>query len=273
MLHELWHYLGTRTASRGAQQLGYAREAAALEVRHRRCRQAWQPHIQATRAALLAAADRLDDKGTALIIGGGVAHDLPLAELLARFQRIILLDIAFTRSTRRLALAWPDRVECCHWDVTGVIDWLAQHRGIPPAEIFETPKLPEFGFVPNWVASVNCLTQLPLLPVDWLYRQSADERRLEEFARALIRAHLDWLNAWQAPWCLISEMDDSRHDANGDVVDSTDYRPLVAKLLEPACLKAFWTWCLHPPGELANGADEIRNVEVWECASVKVVES
>ncbi|QSB02195.1 hypothetical protein JWZ98_04335 [Methylomonas sp. EFPC1] len=169
MLEEFWHYLGVRTASREARLLGYAREMAALQVRHRRCRQAWRPHIQATQQALLSAAQLLGDTGgAALIIGGGSAHDLPIAELLQHFDQLVLLDIAFTYPSRRLAKYWSNRVFCHPHDATGIVDWLAQHRQIPPAALVRNPIAPELAVKPRWVASVNCLTQLPLLPLDWL---------------------------------------------------------------------------------------------------------
>jgi len=265
MLAELWHYWGVRSAGSGARRLGYAYEAAALEVRHRRCRAAWQSHLDATRAVLVAAANRCDGPTrVAWIVGGGIAHDLPLTELLAIFQHIVLIDIVFARSTRRLASSWPGRVTCCYWDVTGCVDWLARQRRIPPAEIFTAPKMPEHMPKADWLASVNCLTQLPLLPIGWLQHQGADERSSEAFGRLLVKKHLAWLRAWGVPYCLISEVSDSRHGADGTLIEHTDYRPLLEDFMQSAALTAQWSWTLHPPGELPAGAWETRQIEAWE---------
>ncbi|MDT4329490.1 hypothetical protein ACQE3E_05915 [Methylomonas sp. MED-D] len=265
MLEEAWHYLGTRAASPAARRLGYVREAAALETRHRRCRDAWQPHIQATRAALLTSADRLETAGgTALIVGGGIARDLPLADLLTRFQQVVLLDIVFGRATRRLARRWPGRVGCCYWDVTGTVEWLAERRRIPPDVLVSRPSHPELSAKPAWVASVNCLMQLPLMPIAWLATHGIGEADLEAFGQRLVEAHLDWLTAWQVPCCLITEVCDTTYDAAGQRLSGNDYRPLLARLPATASLAAQWEWFISPPGEPAGGGSDSLNVEVWE---------
>ena len=264
MLEEYFHYLGVRTSGRGARLLGYAHEAAALQVRHRRCRAAWQSHIQATHKALLTAAHALPNAGgTALIIGGGNVHDLPVRQLLNCFEQIVLLDIAFAYSTRRLAARWPGRVVCCLHDVTSVVDWLAKHRKLPPEILFSTPELPAFSPHPRWVASVNCLSQLPLLPIDWLYDHDVNQAELEWFGQKLIQAHLNWLRAWQTPVCLITEIEDQRFNRHNVVEEVIDYRPLLREFLQPARRVAGWTWRLKPPGELSDGGWENRSVEAY----------
>ncbi|WP_054762978.1 hypothetical protein [Methylomonas koyamae] len=73
MIAEFIHYLGTRT-NPGARRLGYAGEAAALEARHRRCREAWLPHLAATRAALLRAAELAHpNSGDALLVAAAAS--------------------------------------------------------------------------------------------------------------------------------------------------------------------------------------------------------
>ena len=265
MLAELWQYCGVRCADQAVRRLGYAREAAALEVRHRRCRAAWQPHLDATRAALLAAAQRSQGgRRTAWLVGGGITHDVPLAELLEIFQHVVLIDVAFTRTTRRLALALSGRVSCCYCDVTGSVDWLARRRSFPPDEILATQSRPKHIPEADWIASVNCLMQLPLLPGGWLRRYGIGDRHLEVFGRQLVQNHLDWLRAWRVPFCLITEVADSRYAADGTLVDHIDYRSLLKGLMTSAASMAQWSWLLHPPGELPRGGWEICKVEAWE---------
>ncbi|MCQ8118271.1 hypothetical protein [Methylomonas rosea] len=263
MLEEFWHYLGVRAASREARILGYAREMAALQARHCRCRQAWDPHIQATKQALLSAAQGLDKQGgAALIVGGGSAHDLPIAELLQHFEQIVLLDIAFTYQSRHLAKLWPNRVFCRLHDVTGIVDWLVQHRQIPPQALVLNPIVPKLVVKPRWVASVNCLTQLPLLPLDWLANAGVETLKLEAFGRALMLAHLHWLDSWQTPVCLITEIEDQRHSRNG-LLDRTDYRPVLEGYIQHANQLASWTWPVNPPGELPDGVWDSRIVAAY----------
>ncbi|WP_026602061.1 hypothetical protein [Methylomonas sp. 11b] len=263
MLEEFWHYLGVRAVSREARILGYAREMAALQARHRRCRQAWHPHILATKRAVLKAAQgRHNQGGAALIIGGGSAHDLPIKALLQQFEQIVLLDIAFSYRTRRLAKIWPGRVFCHLHDVTGTVDWLAQHRQIPPQALVNKPPHPTLPIKPHWIASVNCLTQLPLLPLDWLATTAPEPAQLETFGRALILAHLNWLDSWQAPVCLITEIEDQHHGRNG-IIDRTDYRPIMAGYIQHADQLASWNWTVNPPGEMADGMWESQTVAAY----------
>ncbi|ATG91484.1 hypothetical protein MKLM6_3293 [Methylomonas koyamae] len=263
MIAEFIHYLGTRT-NPGARRLGYAGEAAALEARHRRCREAWLPHLAATRAALLRAAELAHpNSGDALLVGGGSVHDLPLAELMDRFDRIVLLDIAFGVEARRLAKRWPKRLRLCRHDVTGIVDWLAKHRSLPPAELLSRPVLPQLDIPPGWVASVNCLTQLPLLPLNYLAGRIVDESVLDAFGRALVQGHLHWLQAWRVPICLVTEVEDRQFDRDGVLTSGTDYRALLQGFTTDAARIGRWPWLIHPPGELADGRHESRIVEAW----------
>ncbi|WFP50441.1 hypothetical protein PL263_00095 [Methylomonas sp. EFPC3] len=264
MISEFIHYLGTRAASPGARRLGYAGETAALETRHRRCRKAWQAHLASTRAALLSAAERAGpNRACALIGGGGSVHDLPVAELLDRFDRLVLLDICFGPGARRLSRRWPQRVHCCPHDVTGIVDWLAKHRRLPPAELLSHLALPQLDTPPDWVASVNCLTQLPVLPIAYLASRVTDENLLEAFGRELVQTHLRWLQAWQVPICLITEVEDRHFDRHDALTGRMDYRSLLHGFQTDAACIGQWPWQIHPPGELAGGRHEIRIIEAW----------
>lgn len=270
MIEELIHYLGAKTNSKCVRRLGYVYETAALQVRHRRCLTAWQPHIKATQQALIAAASKIETRGTVLIVGAGCVQDLPISQLLAQFERLVLIDIVFTYQARRLARCWPGRVECCYHDVTGVIDWLAKHRCLSPPDRLAS-RGPLNLAMPDlvWVASVNCLTQLPILPVRWLHRFGVDESDLEHFFRTLIQAHLSGLKNLQVPVCLISEVEEQHLDRNGQVIEIIDHRPLLRDFQKNAACISGWNWNLHPPGELPNGRSETRRVEAWSYKATK----
>jgi hypothetical protein len=266
MIEELLHYLGARTKSQGARRLGHVYEVAALQARHSRCRSAWQSHIQETHQALLMASSNIDPGGVALIIGGGTVADLPISQLLTRFERLVLVDIVFTFQARRLARRWPGRVVCCYYDVTGCVDWLATQKCLPPFEnLNRSSQLNEY--IPDiaWVASVNCLTQLPILPLEWLRRWGVDESALDNFFHGLIQAHLHWLADWPAQVCLITEVEEQHFDRNGHVSNIVDHRPLLQDFQQKSIFVSGWTWTLHPFGELPNRCSESRTVEAWSC--------
>jgi hypothetical protein len=264
MIEECIYYLAAKTKSYGARRLGYVYEAAALQSKHRRFRTEWRPHINATRQALLAASADINIRGSVLIVGGGITEDLPITELLAGFECIILVDIVFTSEARCLARRWPGRVVCCYYDVTGVIDWVAKYRCLPRADQRIAFHLPDDDMPPIcWVASINCLTQLPILPVRWLHQFGINDHDLEMFFRALIQDHLSWLMDWQVQVCLITEVEEQHFDQNGSLIDSINHRPLLSAFQEQAACLSSWNWNLHPPGALSKHYSETRTVEAW----------
>lgn len=264
MIEEFIYYLAAKTQSRGARRLGYVYEAAALQAKHRRCRQAWDAHIQSTRQALLTSAAGVSSRGSALIVGGGSIQDLPIPQLLDRFECIILLDIVFTYQARRIAQRWSERVVCYDYDVTGVVDWIAKHRCLPVVNRLAAFELPKGTMPPIcWVASVNCLTQLPILPVRWLQRFGVDDEQLEALYHGLIQAHLNWLMHWPVQTCLITEVEEQHFDQNGRLIDVIDHRPLLQTFQQQAICLSRWPWNLHPLGALSKQHAETRTVEAW----------
>ncbi|QSB02194.1 hypothetical protein JWZ98_04330 [Methylomonas sp. EFPC1] len=75
-------------------------------------------------------------------------------------------------------------------------------------------------------------------------------------------AHLYWLDSWQTPVCLITEIADQRHSRAG-FLDRTDYRPVLSAYLQNANQLASWDWLVNPPGELPEGGWESRTVAAY----------
>lgn len=267
MLREYLESLRVQTASRAARVLGYARETALLEARHRRLDPDWGPHICATQNALLTAALEAENpRGIALIIGGGVAQDLSLSDLASCFAEVWLVDIAFSRQTLVRVRPWRGRIRCVTADLTGVLNTLWRTRKIPLASEISRSFPFDLPDKLSWIASVNCLTQLPLLPAAWLLAHGADEKDVEQFGRELMTAHIEKLSAPGVPVCLIAEMQDRRVGRRGQIVESTDYRPVLLPALEAHGARMFsqWDWLVHPYGELPNGECEMREVAAWQ---------
>jgi hypothetical protein len=255
------------TPGRAVRRLGYAREAAALEARHRRCRAAWSEHLCATQSALLHAADRAANRhGTALVVGAGVIHDISLQDLLACFGAVWLVDLAFTRQTRASARAMGPRVRCLQADVSGVIGVLSEGRA--PLSSIPLPNRLPLPLPENlaWIASVNCLTQLPLIPAARLIRLGRSDAEVEAFGRTIMVRHIEMIGSAGVPACLISEIEDSRWGLRGRILEKTDYRPVLEPVLESHGATSFaqWDWPVHPPGELPGGESELRRVVAWE---------
>lgn len=266
MLIEWLDALFTQTPGRAARKLGYARESAALAARYRRLERAWAEHICATQGALLEAAwEAADEQGTGLVIGAGTLGDISLSDLLSCFGEVWLVDIAFSRAARAWAARMGKRVRCVCADTAGLADMLYDNPVTPDAA--SIPRRLPIALPDNlaWIASVNCLTQIPLPLAAWLLRHGADETATEAFARAAMLAHIEQLSAPGVPVCLIAEMEDRRFGPRGKLLDRTDYRPLLLPALEAHAARetAHWQWRTHPPGELAGGEWETRGVSAW----------
>ena len=234
-----------------AQRLGYRREAAALAVRHRRLRAHWADHRAHTRSALLDAARAACAGDTpprrAWILGAGLLHDVPLDALLALFEHIDLVDVAFSPAARAAARTHPGRVACVMLDVTGVLDDLTRDPALAAPE-------PPPG---AWVASVNILSQLPLLPCTALLDTGMPEKDVERYGQALQQAHVALLNrAGHA--CLIIEY--AQTQAAGP--DEALLPGLPEKLAGAGWTKhAEWHWPPNPAGE--TRVPEGRSMQAW----------
>ena len=234
-----------------AQRLGLRREAAALAVRHRRLRAQWADHLAQTRAALLASARVSaavpDAPRRAWIMGAGLLQDVPLPELLCLFDQIDLVDVCFGPAARAAERNHPGRVRCARQDVSGVLDDLSRD----PQRA--SPAMPADA----WCASVNLLSQLPLLPCAALLNSGEAEAAVERYGTAIQQAHIDALG--RVPHaCLIIEYARTRADAPDEVLQPG----LPDRLIRDGWTAgARWQWALNPAGE----ADEPsgRTMQAW----------
>ena len=239
-----------------ARKLGYLRESIAIRSRYRRCKTAWQPHLTNSRTALLDSLQACGSFRTALVFGSGLLLDVPLDELARRFEKVYLVDVVHLPEVKR-AVRRHANVRCIDLDVTGFIehmDTLSPERlELPPPKYFlDDPDV-------DWVASVNLLSQLQLLPADWLRRRfpDLDEAMLDAWGTRLMRQHLDYLAAFAAPTCLLADMEQTIHGANGDVIERIDFSARLG-LNERASEQ--WRWDIAPPGEIAPSIGSFHRV-------------
>jgi hypothetical protein len=139
-------------------------------------------------------------------------------------------------------------VRCIDLDVTGFIEHMEalspERLELPPPKYFlDEPDI-------DWVASVNLLSQLPLLPVDWLRQRFPElsEAMLEEWGTQVMRQHLDYLAAFAAPTCLLADMEQVIHTGNGEIIERIDF---ASRLRLDDAAPEQWRWNIAPPGEIA----------------------
>lgn len=210
MLLEAFQYL-TTPCPRHLRSMGYLKELIATEARYRRCRAAWQPHLEKTRALISDAARAARGNSKAIVLGGGMLADIPLDVLTRKFETVVLADVCFLKQTRRNVWRHP-HIELKTCDITGVAAPLSDGAWPVPAMPVDLPLADA-----DLVVSANVLSQLPLIPLQYARKRKLhpDDAALPVFARHIIRAHLDYLNTCPGTVCLISEVE--RRFLDGEV--------------------------------------------------------
>lgn len=247
MLREALTWL-TTPAQDWARKLGYLHELIAIEARYRRCRSDWQPHLDASRAVIRQAIAQCDRRREAVVYGSGLLLDVPLSDLAEAFERVVLVDAAHLRTSRRKAGRFAN-VRCVEADVSGVAIGLLLGVGKGSDRLPE-PGMPDIEDPSriDLAISANLLTQLPVTPLRFLsQRLNVAEEALDGYARAIMQAHLDHLLTLDAVRCLITETGNEHIDRDGTVIARHD---TLRGLTVPPTGQC-WHWTVAPPGELS----------------------
>ena len=226
------------------RRLGYLGEAIGLEARYRRCRAAWQPHLEACRTLIKDTAHSCRRRRRAVVLGSGGLHDVPLAELAAAFDEVVLADILHLPQTARLIRPYPN-VRQRAFDATGIVAALWR---MPAGAALPVPADPLSGLDADFLVSSNLLVQLSVMPGRLLERQGRPPAEIAAFRRSVAQAHLDGLRAAAATGavvCLISEVEHLLCAPGGTVVE----RDLPQGGFEPELIGAEWIWDIAPRPE------------------------
>lgn len=242
-----------------ARRLGLVHEHVAITFRRRRMKAAWAPHLAASRTAILAAAERCTTHRSAFVIGAGDCADVPVAELAARFDEVVLTDVVLGPEMRAFARRSGGRIRAEVWDTTGALATLArQPSSLASSEIealfAHSDPGPPPGGEPDLVVSANCISQLGIVPLERF--SEADEARC---AAAAARRHLQWLK--ERPGVRILLGDRARLDIseNGRELHR-ELSPGMNGLREP---DRSWQWHLAPIPELSREFNRVHEVGAW----------
>ncbi|MGL5632681.1 MAG: hypothetical protein ACRDD3_09990 [Azovibrio sp.] len=252
-----------------ARRLGYLKEAIALEYRARRCAVACASHLAQSQEFLLDSAGEGGKLG--VVLGSGLLLDIPLSELCARFERLVLVDMVHLPRIRRLARRFP-QVDLLEADVTGVVRGLynlsRQKSACSLVQMEacfasrpELPRLPGLEGA-DWVASVNLLSQLPLLPLAWAERlcPQVDESHLLRWQETLLSHHLCCINAFAPRRCLLADRRQEVRNPEGTTLEVMDYGSCLEPVGEPLVQ---WSWQLIPPEESGENKEIVHLVQGW----------
>lgn len=255
MLAEWFQYL-TTPCPKHLRALGYPQEIIATQARYRRCKEAWRPHLENTKAFILESASSVKGSGTAVVLGSGMLLDVPLAELAQRFEQVILVDIVHLPWVKRQGKRYSN-VRFHALDVTGVCEVLFNQVKQVRSGQGPAPKLPQMLPKPlpqslgvssvDFLVSVNLLSQLPILPCAFLERRcpAYSDDDLEVFSEALIANHLLWLKSNSDQVCLIMDLQRRTYGASGE---ETERENLVGGDVLPQPDRD-WIWEVAPHPE------------------------
>ena len=225
----------------------------------------WAPHEERCHAVVRRAMESLPRYRTVLVLGSGLVRDVPLSDLLARFERVVLVDAVHLPAVR-LRMAFKKRVQLVTCDLSGMAEWLAGTAGsrrdpLSPFRDDETIDL---------VISANLLSQMPI----------GVERALERDARRAailpadlpartVQAHLDDLDAFRCRVCLLTDVEMLERDRTGAVTDRLDLLHGIA-LPEP---DERWFWTVAPFGEEERNLEYVHTVHGyanWRAATASL---
>jgi hypothetical protein len=234
---ELIEYL-TTPCSWTARKLGYLNGQLGIKVRHRQCRRAWKGHLERTRQVIRSAILECPKRRKAVVLGSGLLLDVPLADLAATFEEVVLVDVVHPLSVH-LTKLWYRNVKLVRADISATASELARIANDPAAPL---PRAQPTLFCDDprvdFVVSVNLLSQLPYVPSHYLEQKSRPEAEIDAYARDLIESHLDYLERLPGVVTLITDVEKWKVDREGTVVERFDIL-YGASLRWPA---VEWTW-------------------------------
>lgn len=241
MLMELLESLFT-PAKREARRLGYLYETIALKQRYRRRKENWRDHIAKCHYHTLFAADQLGGAGQSiLILGSGLLLEIPMNELLQRFDRIVLADFVHSREVRSRWGKHP-KVKIVEVDLLGIASSLLRWDG-GKLPLIQTPDLAKYHA--DFILSANCLSQLALKPRQYL-EKSVPAEMLDAYSEKISAAHLASIKRTGTPHLVIADFETRVVEENGEVIEKS------SPFFDLESLKQIdsWTWNLAPKGEI-----------------------
>jgi hypothetical protein len=102
----------------------------------------------------------------------------------------------------------------------------------------------------DFVFSINILSQLPVIPVQYARKHSnCNEQSLDEWAASVIKSHLEWLWSLDAEVLLVTDVEHQAINQAGEVEQTFDL--LYGNTVHGPISE--WSWPYAPSGELVKG--------------------
>ncbi|MEZ6142994.1 MAG: hypothetical protein R3B84_20715 [Zavarzinella sp.] len=242
MWNILLEYLFT-PCPRYLRKMGYLAEVGGIRRRFQRVGHEWQHHIERCHDVITEGVGRCQQFRKAVIFGAGLIHDVPLKMLAQKFQQVLLVDVVHPLSSRWVVRQFPN-VRRVNHDVTNSLKGIYRvatrpNQIIPvdqPQWLLDDKEL-------DYTVSLNLLSQLPCMPMDYLRKWHCHTKaELEEMAKQLIKDHLEYLSALPGCVSLITDYERTKYNLLNQVVEKRDlFFGLKLPRFGPT-----WEWRLAP---------------------------
>ena len=221
----------------------------------------WENHHEHCRSFILKALD-LYKPEKVTVLGSGWLLELPFAELIERAGRVCLIDIIQPPDVISQAGKY-NNVELIEQDVTGglvaeVWQKAGKYHFFKKMKSLESIIIPEFkpDSDPGMVISLNILTQLESLVVDFLKsRSKIKEEEFNVFRAEIQKKHIDFLMKHRS--VLITDYAEVITNRSG----TTKTNPTLLIDLPAGVVREEWTWNFDKPGgDLYNSRSQFKVV-------------
>lgn len=202
----------------------------------------WDEHNQRCRNYILKAVDRFAPSKVT-VLGSGWLLDIPLAEIAEKAVHVDLIDIVHPPQVREQTSVYKN-VHLCELDVTGgliseIWDKTRKYYFLRKLKTLEQITLLDFvpAEDPGLVISLNILTQLENLPVEYLKSKSViQESEFINFRKLIQSRHLDFLRQHKS--VLITDVEEIFTGNNGQ----SNVVPTLRIDIPDGAMKEEWTW-------------------------------
>lgn len=223
-------------------RMGYYNYQNGLIYRHFNQDGGWDYHLSRCREYILKAVDHFKPENIT-VLGSGWLLDLPLAELTERCGKITIVDIIHPPDVLSQAGAFKN-IEIREDDVTGglikeVWTKTKSYSFFRKMKNLSDIEIPVYrpGYGPGLVISLNILTQLENLPVEFMKKKSTiSEDQFLSFRKEVQDKHLEFLKCYRS--VLISDIEEiiTTKDGKKNVI------PTLRTEIPEGIRKEEWNW-------------------------------
>jgi hypothetical protein len=222
--------------------MGYYSYQSGLIYRHINQEGAWENHLKRSRQFIIRALDFYNPEKIT-VLGSGWLLDFPLAEIIERTKKICLIDIVHPPDVINQMASFKN-VEVIEQDITGgLIEEVWQksrnYSFLQRSQMLKNILIPVYKSHddPGMVISLNILTQLESLLVDFIKKRSkTNKEELKMFRAEIQKQHINFLMKHQS--VLITDVAEVITSRTGSI----ETIPTMITDLPPCRICEEWTW-------------------------------